>query len=334
MSSCTEEGTSSRRVAVVGVGTMGRQHARIYHALTGVELVAVADIDGLRARRVASELGCRAYPDHRRLFEYEELDAISAVVPTSLHLEVASAALASGLDVLVEKPLATSVADAEQLAEQAERLRRVLAVGHVERFNPAVRELKRRIDDGSFGSVTSVIARRVGILPPRVTDTNVVVDFAIHDIDVCNYLMGRAPIRISATGGTARGGPIDYSEIFLDYDGAAGFLQANWLTPIKIRKLTVTGTAGYAELDYITQTLDLYQPSDTGGFSTFNELQERYGSSRISVAPIVQQEPLEFELTGFLARLGDGTGEIVTPREAIDALRVAEAALAQVGRAA
>ena len=161
-----------------------------------------------------------------------------------------------------------------------------------------------------------------------------VVDFAIHDIDVCNYLMGRAPIRISATGGTARGGPIDYSEIFLDYDGAAGFLQANWLTPIKIRKLTVTGTAGYAELDYITQTLDLYQPSDTGGFSTFNELQERYGSSRISVAPIVQQEPLEFELTGFLARLGDGTGEIVTPREAIDALRVAEAALAQVGRAA
>jgi UDP-N-acetylglucosamine 3-dehydrogenase len=320
----------TQRVAVIGVGTMGRQHARVYESLDGIQLVAVADTDGSRAEQVALEFGCRPYDDYRRLLEAEELDAVSIAVPTSTHREVASAALESGRAALVEKPLAPTVADAESIREVATRQGSVLAVGHVERFNPAVRELKRRLDQGGFGDLTSVIARRVGVLPPRIKDSNVVVDLAVHDIDICNYLVGRAPGHVSATGGTARGETIDYTEIFLEYDGAAAFLQANWITPIKIRKLTVTGTAGYGELDYITQTLDVYEPSDAGGFNSFAELQQRYGSSRVSVAPVEPQEPLKFELMAFLAAQRGEEGEVVSAQEAIDALHVAERALGQL----
>jgi UDP-N-acetylglucosamine 3-dehydrogenase len=317
----------TQRVGVIGVGTMGRQHARVYQSLEAVELVAIADADGTRAEGVATEYGCRAYVDYRRLLETEQLDAVSVAVPTSAHVDVALAALESGSSVLVEKPLALTVADAEQIRDAAASRGSVLAVGHVERFNPAVRELKRRIEEGGFGDVTSVIARRVGVLPPRLKESNVVADLAVHDIDICNFLLGRSPARVTATGGTARGDTIDYTEIFLEYDGAAAFLQANWITPIKIRKLTVTGTGGYGELDYITQTLDVYEPSDISGFSSFAELQQRYGSSKVSVAPVEPQEPLKFELMGFLAALvGDG-GEVVSPQEAIEALRIAEAAL-------
>jgi predicted dehydrogenase len=320
----------TQRVAVIGVGTMGRQHARVYRSIEGVELVAVADADESRAEQVAAEFGCRSYGDYRQLLEGEELDALSVVVPTSSHVEVALAVLESGRPALVEKPLAMTVAEAERIRDTAARLDLVLAVGHVERFNPAVRELKRRLDQGNFGELTSVIARRVGVLPPRVKDSNVVVDLAVHDIDICNYLVGRPPERMSATGGTARGGAIDYTEIFLEYNGAAAFLQANWITPIKIRKLTVTGTDGYGELDYITQTLDVYEPSDIGGFSSFAELQQRYGSSRVSVAPVEPQEPLRFELIGFLAAVRGEAEEFVSAQEAIDAVRVAEAALDQL----
>jgi UDP-N-acetylglucosamine 3-dehydrogenase len=316
-----------QRVAVIGVGTMGRQHSRVYKSLDGVELVAVADADPARAEEVAAEFGCNAYGDYRQLLEAEEVHAVSVVVPTSAHLDVTFAAVENGCATLVEKPLALTVQEAESIRDAAARHGSFLAVGHVERFNPAVRELKRRLDGGSFGEVTSVIARRVGVLPPRVKDSNVVVDLAVHDIDVCNYLVGRPPQHVSATGGTARGETIDYTEIFLDYGGSAAFLQANWITPIKIRKLTVTGTGGYGELDYITQTLDVYEPSDIGGFSSFAELQQRYGSSRISVAPVEPQEPLQFELMGFLAAARGERGDTVSPQEAIDALRVAEAAL-------
>jgi len=310
---------------------MGRQHARVYQGLEGVELAAVADSDRNRAEQVAAEFGCRAYSDHRQLLEEEEkLDAVSVVVPTSTHIDVALPVLEAGYATLVEKPLAPSVADAETIRNAADRRGVVLAVGHVERFNPAVRELKRRLDQGGFGDLTSVIARRVGVLPPRIKDSNVVVDLAVHDIDICNYLVGRPPEHMSATGGTARGETIDYTEIFLEYDGAAAFLQANWITPIKIRKLTVTGTDGYGELDYITQTLDVYEPSDIGGFSSFAELQQRYGSSRVSVAPVEPQEPLKFELMNFLAKVRGDKGEIVSGQEATDALRVAEQAVEQL----
>jgi UDP-N-acetylglucosamine 3-dehydrogenase len=334
-----QERASMIRVGVIGVGNMGRHHARVYSEIATVQLCAVADFDESRARAVAVTYGCRAYRDYREMLAQERLDAVSIAVPTCDHFAVGCAVIEAGLNLLVEKPISATLAEAEALVEKAKASNLKLAVGHIERFNPAVRELKRRVDLGTLGEISSVVAKRVGVMPPRVKDANVIIDLAVHDIDILNYLFGATPLELTATAGRALlSDRYDHAEIFLRYStdhggkrsSAGCFVQVNWITPLKIRTLSVTGDLGHAELNYMTQRLEVYQTNAAKEYNDFGEFVVRFGEAEKSVVPIQVREPLTAELEDFVDAVEKGRPPKVSGEDGVRALRVAEKAISSL----
>jgi len=302
---------------------MGRHHARIYAQMDEAKLVAAADVRK-EAEDVARRYGARFYRDYREMLERERPDAISVAVPTGFHRDVGTECIRAGVATLIEKPLAASVEEARELVELAESLDVLLMVGHIERFNPAVRALKDLIDHGDLGDLTSLTARRVGVFPPQVKDADVILDLAVHDIDLCSFLLGRLPERVYARAGKALNSRRwDFAGIFLDYGGAVALLQANWITPVKIRELTVTGTGGYAELDYITQKLRVYESNYQRTFDSFGDFVVKFGSPRVREVPVEGAEPLYLELSHFVSCAARGEPPEVSGREGLLAVAVA-----------
>jgi len=300
------------RVGVVGVGNMGFHHARIYSELAKegkVKLVGVADANFERAKEVAEKFGTRVFSDYRELVN--EVDAVSIAVPTSLHKQVALEFIENGAHVLVEKPIAESIESAEEMIKAAKRNNVLLMVGHVERFNPGVLKLKEVLDEGLIGKVVTTTAKRVGPLPPQIKDVGVIVDLAVHDIDVMRFLLGENVKSVYARAGSAKN-PFeleDYAVIMLNFGDATGVIETNWLTPHKVRKLTVVGTEGIAELDYITQKLLIYN-------------HEWVREAKINI-----REPLRNELEHFVECVEKGKKPLVSGEDGLHALKVAIKAL-------
>ncbi len=249
------------RAGVVGLGMMGRNHVRVWdEGVDGVELVAVADPDLAAVSRATAGRRARGFEDPERMFAEEELDLVSIVSPTSLHLPTTLAALRAGANVLVEKPIAATREEATEMIGAARDAGRMLTVGHIERFNPAIRELRRRLVEGELGRIFQISATRLGPFPARIRDVGVVVDLAPHDIDIMRYLVGSEPIRIYAE--TERRIHTEHEDLFngvLKFaNGVVGILDINWLTPTKRRVLTVTGERGMYVADYIAQDLVHY----------------------------------------------------------------------------
>ena len=307
------------RAGVIGLGMMGRAHVRVWDEMVdGVELVAVADTDPNALREVTQGRGAHAYADGIAMLEAEELDLVSVVVPTSLHLSTTLAALGAGSHVLVEKPIAATRDEAEQMIDAAQRAGRMLTVGHIERFNPAIRELRRRLADGELGRIFEIRATRLGPFPARIRDVGVVVDLAPHDLDVMRYLLGSDPVRLYAE--TEQRIHTDHEDLFVGLlkfaNGAVGVLDINWLTPTKQRTLTVTGERGMYTADYLAQQLIFYpNPSADGSVDE---------GSRVERA-IERREPLAIELDEFARAARDGGVPPVDPHEAMVALLLARA---------
>jgi len=311
------------RVGVIGLGNMGRHHARIYAQMEDVKLVAASDVRE-EAEEIAKRYGARFYRDYREMLEKERPEAVSVAVPTGLHREVGGECILAGVATLIEKPLAASVEEAEELTKLAEAKGVPIMTGHIERFNPAVRALKNLMDRGDLGDLTSITARRVGVFPPQVKDADVILDLAVHDIDLCSFLLGRLPERVYARAGKALNSRRwDFAGIFLDYGGAVALLQANWITPVKIRELTVTGTGGYAELDYITQKLRVYESVYQRTFDSFGDFVVKFGSPRVREVSVESAEPLYLELFHFISCVARGESPEVSGREGLRAVVVA-----------
>ncbi len=306
------------RVAVIGVGAMGANHVRVLSELPEAELVAVADLDETRLPHDGS---VRAYRDYRELLAEERLDAVSIAVSTRRHLEVALACIERGVPVLVEKPLAADVEECERLRDAAEAAGVPVVVGHVERFNPAVQELKRRLDAGELGRVLQVRARRVGPFYQRGRDVGVVHDLATHDIDVFRHLLRCEVERVQAE--TKRGLRTEYEDALIGLlrfeDGVVGALEVNWLTPVKVRELTVLGERGLFVVDLLSQELRFYQ-SDMGEAPDDGE-----GRPELAVFPDPGQAPLRAELAAFLRMARRLEPPPVSAADAIATMRVAEA---------
>lgn len=316
------------RVAVIGVGNMGLNHARVYSQMEGVKLCAVADFDAARAESVAARFGATGYASYREMLEREELEAVSIVVPTREHLRVALDVIDHNAHLLVEKPLAATVAEAEQIVAAARAARLHLAVGHIERFNPAVQELRRQILGGSLGEISSVITKRVGVMPPQVKDANVILDLAVHDIDILNYFFGDLPQVVKATAGYALlHNRYDHAEIFLRYKNAGCFVQVNWITPLKIRSLSVTGEAGHAELNYVTQKLEMFESNLAREYDNFGDFVVRFGEPRKIVFELEVREPLRVELENFMDVIRGQASPVVSGQDGVNALRVVESVL-------
>ena len=303
-------------VAVIGAGNMGRHHARNYSEFSDADLRAIVDVDIERARALAARFGCRAYASVDELLAEEGVAAASVATPTRNHVETAAELLSAGVHVLVEKPIAATLAEADRLIALAEEHDLVLAVGHVERFNPAVRALKRAIERGDMGDIVSVVARRVGVMPPQVKDANVILDLAIHDVDVVRFLLGAdLPAEAFCNAGRTNGGEhFDFADVFLRFDRVACLLQVNWVTPVKIRELAVTGTRGYAEVEYVRQELRYHAAQPVHAADSYSEV-TAYSEREPQLVDHERLEPLARQLGEFLRAVAGRPAEIVTGRE-------------------
>jgi len=315
------------RVAVIGAGAMGANHARVFTELPDAELVAVCDIDDARLRQVPREPATRLYHDLNELLAEEQPDGVSIAVPTRRHVDGALACIERAVPLLVEKPLAADVEEAERLRAAAEAAGVPLMVGYVERFNPAVQELKRRIDAGELGRVIEASARRVGPFFPRERDVGVAHDLATHDIDVLRWLLGREVEQVQAE--TQRGIRTPHEDALagvLRFEGGVvASLEVNWLSPVKVRELTLLGERGMFAVDYLRQELRWYagragEPSQQEPEST--------------ALPGAGEAPLRAELSAFLRVAHGDEPPPVTAADGIAALRVADALVAAAARGA
>lgn len=297
------------RVGVIGVGAMGVHHARLYHELVEAELVGIADRNEQTARDVATACQTDAYTDYEQLLK-QDLDAVSIAVPTSLHRDVATKAAARGVHLLVEKPIADTLSSADAIIAAARRGNVKLMVGHIERFNPVIVKLKELVMAGELGELLAISCRRVGPNPARIRDVGIIIDLAVHDIDAISYLYGLQAQQVYAIGGNSFHIKEDYASILLHYAGRkSGFVETNWLTPHKIRKITVTGTKGVAQADYQDQSLELWR------------------EGLIKAIAVEKCEPLRNELEHFLHAVGNGARPSPSGEEGRYALYVALAAI-------
>lgn len=313
------------RVAVIGVGAMGRNHVRIYNEMDDVELVGVADGDFAVAEKVGKKFGVTPYADYRELLEKERPDAASIAVPTSIHKEVAMGCISAGVHVLVEKPIAATVGDGREMIGAARQRGVALAVGHVERFNPAIIELRQRIGEGQLGRIFQIHARRLGPFPSRIRDVGVVIDLATHDLDVMRFVTGAEVIRVYAeTEQRIHTAHEDLLSGLLRFDnGVIGVLDINWLTPTKIRELTVTGERGMFQVNYLTQ--DLYFFQNDYAELLWDGLSRLSGVSEGNMVRLhlEKREPLQVELEHFVCCLREGRLPMVSGEDGLRALELA-----------
>lgn len=292
--------TSPVRVAVVGAGSMGANHARVYAGLKGVELVGVVDADADRAAAVAASFGGEAFAS---LAELEgRVDAASVAVPSSLHLEVGRELFALGIHCLVEKPLAVTPADGLALAQSAADAGRTLVVGHIEQFNPAVEQLGRILRAGD--RIRAVEAHRMSAVSSRITDVDVVADLMVHDIEIVLALVGRDVVDVTARGVAGPGsGPLSYVTALLTFDdGTLATLTASRITQDQVRTLRVTTDERLFAVDYSAQELHIYRQGRIGMLDAGDLDDGQYvldvGTERVFVR---RAEPLASELAHFVA---------------------------------
>lgn len=316
--------TADLRAAVIGLGSMGANHARVLGDMPGIQLVGVADADPQRVTKAVAGRPIPGFPDAATLLGETRPDLVSIVVPTRLHEAVALEAIAAGAAVLVEKPIAATLESAARIAAAAAAKGVALTVGHIERFNPAVRELKARLDAGQGGAVLQVRARRVGPFPHRIRDVGVIHDLAPHDIDIMRYLLDDDVDR--AFGDARTHINTENEDLFVGLlhfrKGAMGILDINWLTPTKERSLTVLCERGMFVADYAAQQLMFFENYAAAGREGAIASVTEGPMTRYLVA---NREPLRVELESFRDAVAGGTPPVVTARDGIAALAVAEA---------
>ncbi len=314
------------RIAVVGVGAIGRNHARVCSEIPEANLVAVVDQDLSLADTAGRLHGAKAFQDHKQMLEEERLEAAIVAVPTQAHHQVASDLLRAGCNVLVEKPIAATLQEAQEIVDLAEKQGLVLMVGHIERYNPAVIELKRRLDAGELGRAFQIHARRLGPFPARVRDVGVVVDLATHDLDIMRYLTGSEVVRVYAEA--KREIHTSNEDLFTGMarfaDGTLGLLEINWLTPTKIRELYVTGERGMFRADYLTQDLYFFENAEVNG-DRWPAMAMLRGVSEGAMTrfAIHKKEPLRSEVEAFIGAVGGDASRVVKGSDGMAALSLA-----------
>ncbi len=305
------------RVAVIGVGYLGRFHALIYSRMPDVELVGVVDTDPERARSVAAEAGCPAYASAAQI--EGPLDAVSIVVPTTAHLEAAAPFLSSGIHVLLEKPIAATAAEGGEIVRLAREHGVLLQIGHVERFNAGVMALAERITAPRY-----IEAQRMGGFVERATDVDVVSDLMIHDIDIILSLVDAPITNISAVGTSVLTDHVDIASARLEFgNGAVANVVASRVSDKKTRRIRVFQPGMYLSLDFIEQTIDIAEPHMTEGATRPEIVRDC-----IRVEPV---KPLDLELAEFVASARGGRPPLVDGQVGLKALEVALEVRARIG---
>ena len=288
---------------------MGQNHIRTYRQMPGVELVGIADINPQILSQLEKQYSTQGFTDYKELLK-QDLDAVSIAVPTTLHKKVSLDVIASNTNLLIEKPIADTIANAGSIVAAAHRENLTLVVGHIERYNPAVGRMKKVIDSGELGKVVSISCCRVGPYNPRIRDVGVILDIGVHDIDIISYFYNRSVSEVYTIAGRVAHSYEDYASILLRFDDSkAGVIETNWLTPHKARKFTVIGTEGVGYGDYIAQTVFIHD------------------KDWVKEAKVEKKEPLRCELEGFISACHGDKEPLASGEDGVQALCVAMAAI-------
>jgi predicted dehydrogenase len=297
------------RLAVIGVGHLGRHHARILADLPDVQLTGVVDINSQRAQQIASQYGVAAYTDWRAVVGL--VDAVTIAAPTRAHASIAAAFLAQRVHVLVEKPMTTTTAEADQLLALTHAHEVVLAVGHTERFNPAVAYIKPLLAAPRFIEV-----HRLGTFPERSLDIDVVFDLMIHDLDLVLDIVGGEVAAIEAVGVPVLTPRVDIANVRLRFDnGCIANLTASRISRDRVRKIRFFQQDAYVSVDYAAQEVEVYRLVARAG-----QMPAIEGGK----VELPREEPLKRELEDFVRAIRDGRPPLVTGAQGRAALALAE----------
>ena len=301
--------TNKLRMAVIGVGYLGRFHALIYSRMPDVALVGVVDPDTDRAHAVAAEVGCAAFANVAEL--PDQVDAVSIVTPTRIHLDVAAPFLRRGVHMMLEKPIAATREEGEEIVRLAEQSGAILQIGHLERFNAGVMALAQRTSAPRY-----VETQRMGAFTERAIDVDVVSDLMIHDIDIVLSLMGSPLRQIAAVGTPVLTEHVDIASARLEFtNGAVANVVASRVSEKKTRRIRVFQPSGYLSLDFVAQTVDIAYPKVVPGANRPEIVRER-----IQVEPV---KPLDRELAAFVECIRTSRPPLVDGRVGLEALGVA-----------
>jgi UDP-N-acetylglucosamine 3-dehydrogenase len=296
------------RVGVVGAGVMGSNHARVLAGLPDTVLVGVVDPLPAQRARAGELAACRTFATLEELFA-EGIDAVTVAAPTHLHHEIALACIARNVHLLVEKPIASSVEEGREIVTAASRAGVTLMIGHVERFNPAVAAVKQAI---SGEDILSIAITRVGPFPPRMSNVGVVIDLAVHDIDLIRWFTESDIVEVQPQLSSAVAEREDIALLqFRTESGVLAHINTNWLTPFKARNVTVATRGKYVTGDLLTR-----QVTECFGFKPD-------GSYSMRHLPVGQDEPLRAELMSFLQAVRSGTVPAVTGDQGVASLEIA-----------
>ncbi len=296
------------RVGVIGAGIMGTNHGRVLAGLPGVEMVGIVDPLAEHRTRAENHIGCKTFAELDALFG-AGVDAVSIAAPTHLHHEIALTCIAKGIHVLVEKPVASTVEEGHEIVAAAKKAGVTLMVGHVERFNPAVAAVKKAI---AGEDILSIGITRVGPFPPRMSNVGVVIDLAVHDIDLIRWFTESDIVDVQPQLASAVAEREDIALLqFRTASGVLAHINTNWLTPFKARTVTVATRGKYVMGDLLTR-----QVTECFGFKTD-------GSYSMRHLPVGQDEPLRAELNAFLDAVRTGGVPAVTGEEGVASLEIA-----------
>ena len=305
------------KVGVVGVGHLGMHHARVYTEILGANLAGVVDIDEERARAIADPLGVPAFTDIEDFIKHKKPDALSIVVPTSRHYEIAKTAMEHGVHVLIEKPVTTSVEEAERLLQLAVAKNLILQVGHIERFNSAVQHVREFIKDPYF-----IQTRRMGPFSPRISDVGVVLDLMIHDVDIILSMINSELVSISAMGSCILTDHEDIASAQLRFaNGAMAQILVSRVSEKRCRLMEITEPERYVTVNYEAQDISVQRCVRQSGGNIVEVMEH-------PVFP--KAEPLKMELQHFVACVRDGKQPMVGIKDGKRALEVCVAALRQI----
>lgn len=305
-----------KRVGVIGVGHLGQHHARVYTELLDARLVGIVDRDEERAHLIGENLGIPAYSTMEELIARQAPDAVSIVVPTSLHFDVARAAMEAGIHVLVEKPVTTRPDEAEELLKLAAKKDLVLQVGHIERFNSAVRYISQTVHTPIY-----LESKRIGPFSPRINDVGVVLDLMIHDIDIVLSLVSSPIARIAATGRCVHTDHEDIADAQITFEnGVMAHILVSRVSEKKQRQLDIMEPQRHITVNYETQTVQINRC-----------VRDSNGQTEILETPIFpKSEPLKLELAHFIGCVRERRQPLVGIRDGKRALEVAIEVLRQI----
>lgn len=315
------------KTGIIGVGSMGKNHARVNSEMGF--LAGIADSDEATARPLAERFDVVYYSDYKDMLD--NVDAVTVATPTVTHFKISMDAINAGKHVLVEKPICPTLDESQKLVEAAEKAGVILAVGQIERHNPVVKFARESIEQGMFGEIVSISARRVSSFPGRIRDVGVLLDLGIHDIDVIRYLANSPVKSVYSLGGKRQNDKFeDHANIMMEFqNGILGFVEVNWLTPMKVRKLSITGLQNYVELDYIKQSADI-SSSEVSGKLDMTDLYHLPIEFDIRHVSLKKQEPLRNEHEDFVRAIKGNGQPLVSGRDGMETLRVCQAALESI----